>query len=304
MLAARLLSRIPRLPLASQSHLICSQITCFDLPHSRLLSTSQPVAVRGRNRIVAGASNPQDLSQEARTLIEQAHDPDDLSWQPGYGIGQPITLDVSTEERTRALQYEVPYKGYAANVDNGAEVVKYWPHRGEELPDEPPSPVLMVTKVKTLDKEQHWVKNACEQIGLGSGRLSSKQGKVGSRVFLPNLPSVCALLYKIKHVVEITPVTFPKGMPEDFHPDTHGFKLTPTGEFIVEGPPAESLSSVAARAEWMKITEKDINREARKHWDNAYGSPLGNSNYHRHTGYQYNSQMDSEFAKNQRKKWS
>ena len=53
-------------------------------------------------------------------------------------------------------------------------------------------------------------------------------------MFLPNLPSVCALLYKIKHVVEITPVTFPKGMPDDFHPDTHGFKLTPTGEFIVE----------------------------------------------------------------------
>ena len=97
MLAARLLSRVPRLPLASQSH---SQITC-------LLSTSQPVAVRRRNRIVAGASNPQDLSQEARALIEQAHDPDDLTWQPGYGIGQPITLDVSTEERTRALQYEV-----------------------------------------------------------------------------------------------------------------------------------------------------------------------------------------------------
>ena len=53
-------------------------------------------------------------------------------------------------------------------------------------------------------------------------------------MFLPNLPSVCALLYKIKHVVDIIPLTFPKGMPDDFHPDTHGFKLTPTGEFIVE----------------------------------------------------------------------
>jgi len=163
------------------SHLINSQITCCDLPHSRLLSTSQPVAVRGRNRIVAGASNPQDLSQEARALIEQAHDPDDLSWQPGYGIGQPITLDVSTEERTRALQYEVPYKGYAANVDNGGEVVKYWPHRGEELPNDPPSPVLMVTKVKTVSKEQHWVQHACEQIGLGSRRqLRTKAGKVAA----------------------------------------------------------------------------------------------------------------------------
>ena len=95
MLAARLLLRVPQVPLASHS-----QIT-------RLLSTSQPVAVRRRNRIVAGASNPQDLSQEARALIEQARDPDDLTKQLGHGIGQPITLDLSTEERTRALQYEV-----------------------------------------------------------------------------------------------------------------------------------------------------------------------------------------------------
>ena len=92
-------TRVLRVPLASQSLL--------SSPHSRLLSTSQPVAVRGRNRIVAGASNPQDLSQEAMALVKEAHDPDDLSWQPGLGIGQPITLDVSTEERTRALQYEV-----------------------------------------------------------------------------------------------------------------------------------------------------------------------------------------------------
>jgi len=262
-------------------HVLSPQITCRDLPHSRLLSTSQSLAVRGRNRIVAGASNPQDLSQEARALIEQAHDPDDLSWQPGHGIGQPITLDVSTEERTRALQYEVPYKGYAANVDNGNDVIQYWPHQGEELLDEPPSPVLMVTKVKTLNKEQHWVKSACEQIGLGAWKPKGSSGKVGSRVFLPNLPSVCALLYRIKHVVEITPVTFPKGMPDDFHPDTHGFRLTPTGEFIVEGPPAESLSSVAARADWMKLTEKDIKKEARRHWDSPWGTPLGNQNYHR-----------------------
>ena len=140
-------TRVLRVPLASQSLLTSAQFRCCNLPHSLLLSTSQPVAVRGRNRIVAGASNPQDLSQEAMALVKEAHDPDDLSWQPGLGIGQPITLDVSTEERNRALQYEVtyntfikmvlcsrnlivchqvPYKGYSANVDNGGEVRTFW----------------------------------------------------------------------------------------------------------------------------------------------------------------------------------
>ena len=109
MLATRLFPRIPGLPHMSQV-VLGSQIIYSQLAQHSLLSTSKPHAVRGRNKIVAGASNPQDLSQEARTLLQHAKDPDDLSWQPGYGIGEPLSLDVSTEERTRALQYEVLLK--------------------------------------------------------------------------------------------------------------------------------------------------------------------------------------------------
>ena len=60
-------------------------------------------------------------------------------------------------------------------------------------------------------------------------------------MFLPNLPSVSAVLYKIKHMVEVTPLTFPNGFPEDFHPDTHGFQITPKGEFVVQVTDDESL---------------------------------------------------------------
>ena len=105
MLATRLFPRIPGLTHIPQ--VLGSQIISSQLAQHSLLSTSKPHAVRGRNKIVAGASNPQDLSQEACTLLQHAKDPDDLSWQPGYGIGEPLSLDVSTEERTRALQYEV-----------------------------------------------------------------------------------------------------------------------------------------------------------------------------------------------------
>jgi hypothetical protein len=129
----------------------------------------------------------------------------------------------------------------------------------------------------------------CTQVGLGGGRTKNPEArKIGRRVFLPNLPSVGLLLYKIKHVVDIQPITFPCGMPEDFHPDRHGFRLTSRGEFVVSGPPAETPESVAGRAHWMKIGPDHINREARKHWDDGFGTPLGNSNYHRHTGWQHN----------------
>ena len=39
-----------------------------------------------------------------------------------------------------------------------------------------------LVQVKTLDRQQHWVKNACEQIGLGNGRLKSKAGKVVDKI--------------------------------------------------------------------------------------------------------------------------
>jgi hypothetical protein len=45
-------------------------------------------------------------------------------------------------------------------------------------------------------------------------------------VFLPNLPSVSLLLFKIKHLLEIRPITFPNGIPEDFDPERDGSRLS------------------------------------------------------------------------------
>jgi len=273
----------------------------------RSLHTGAALAARGRNKYVRGGSNRQEMSQEARDLIQKARDPDDLSWQLGEGIQEPLEVDLGTEERTRAMQYEVPYKGYTLKTDVGLDSIKYYPHKGEELPSSPPSPVLMVTKVKTFSNEPYWVKEYCEQIGLGSGRLgvkSKQRNALGSRVFLPNLPSVGLLLYRIKHVVDIQPVTFPNGMPDDFDPDVDGFTLNHKGEFTVGGAPTESLESVAARADWMKIDKEHWNKEARRHWDKPFASPLGNNNYHKENSWLYNSKKDSEFVKNQKKKWS
>jgi len=302
MLASRvqLALRVPLQALRAPQQVLRAPLSPF-----RGLATSGALGARGRARYVKGGSNRQDLGPEARELIAKARDMDDLSWQLGPGVEEPITLDLRTEERTRALQYEVPYKGYGTKVNNGDDLISYYPHTGEVMPEDRPSPVLMVTKVKSKRGEPYWVKAYMDQIGLGGfggGQVSLK--KVGSRVFLPNLPSVSAVLYRIKHMVEVTPLTFPCGFPEDFHPDTHGFTITNQGEFIVQGAPQESLDSVARRAHWMKLSTEDIKKEARKHWEQPWASPLGNSNYHRESGWQDDSKRDSQFTQNQKKKWS
>lgn len=294
LLGLRIRQSFPRMPLSSLPPLSC-----------RPLSTTSSLLARGRGRYLKDGSNRQEISAQTRELIEKARDTDDKSWQLGPGVEEPISLDLSTEERTRALQYEVPYRGYAKHVDNGVEGIKYFPHTGESLPSSPPSPVLMVTKTKRLYGEQYWVKQYCEQLGLGGGRPRSSQDlPPGTRVFLPNLPSVCLLLFKIKHVVDIQPLTFPNGLPDDFDPSRQGCQLTHRGEFVVGGPPAEALESVALRAEWMKIKKEHYVKEARHHWTKGTDSPLGNSNYHRNSAWLYSSKKDPEFVKNQKKQWS
>jgi len=263
-------------------------------------SFTRCMASRRRDGYIQGGSNKQDISQEAKDLIQKARDPDDLSWQEGPGVEKPTELDLRTTERDRALQYLVSYKGYDTKVDNGVEGIKYWPHTGDNVDPEPASPVLMVTRIKRLFGEPYWNKNYCRQIGIGYNE------NINKRVFLPNLPSVGLLLYRIKHLIKITPITFPQGMPEDFSPDTHGFKLTSQGEFIVTPTKDESVESIAQRAEWMKITRDDVAKEGRRHWDAPFNSPLGNSNYHRDTTWIDKKKADSEYVKNKasRRKWS
>lgn len=261
------------------------------------ISSVRSMASR-RNRYIKGGSNAQAISPETRQLIENAKDPDDYSWQLGPGIQEPIELDLTTQERKRAMQYKVKYKGW--RINDGEEKVKYYPHAGEEVNQEPPSPVLMVKKMRPCKGEPYWIKDYLEQIGLGKHEIEGKM------CFLPNIPSVCLHLSKIKHMVKITPVTFPNGIPDDFSPETHGFKLTSRGEFFINDKPMESLESIAQRADWMKIDADMISREARRHWDKPWASPLGNSNYHEDTSWVDPAKAASQYEKNKpkNKKWS
>jgi len=253
----------------------------------------------GRNIYVKGGSNKQDIPTETKELIQNARDPDDYSWQLGPGIQEPKVVDLTTEERTRATQYKVKYKGHRI-MENGADRIKYFPHAGEEIPDEPPSPVLMVEKTGKGFGQPYWIKDYLTQIGLGKFEL------MGQKVFLPNTPSVCMILYRLKHVVKITPLKFPNGIPENFDPETHGFKLSPTGEFTITDIPDESTESIAARAEWMKIDYNIIRRFHHNEWKKPWGSPLGNHNYQSDSRWVYPAKNASLHEKNKPKnrKWS
>ena len=275
------------------SSLSRASVDCCPLYFSRVTMAS------GRNHYVKRGSNKQDISPETKKMIRDARDPDDHSWQLGHGIREPLEMDLTTEEKTRATQYKVKYHGH--RVMGGEDKVKYFPHEGEQIPEEQPSPVLMVTKVKSEFGEPYWIKDYLRQIGLGRGV------DVGKICFLPNIPSVGMLLYRMKHIIKIRQLKFPNGIPDNFSPDTHGYKLNAiTGEFTITDIPNESTESIAARADWMKLDSQMITKHHRKEWDRPWGTPLGNHNYYKDNSWIDNAKAASQYEKNKpkNKKWS
>lgn len=250
----------------------------------------------GRGHYVKDGSNKKDMSEETKDLLRQAKNPDEQVWKLGPGILEPSTMDLSTEERTRARQYQVDYYGRASVADDDDNKVTYYPNDEEDM-NVTPSPVLMVRKIKKLMNEPYWNKHYCEQIGLG------RWEKMDKLSFLPNLPSVGLLLHKIKHLVEITPVTFPNGIPEEFDPDKDGSHLSPNGEFVVNQSYKVDLDEIAGRAEWMKLDQSQIKIEANRHWRKPWNSPLGNSNYHQDNRWFDNDAAEPENVKNAKKKY-
>lgn len=251
---------------------------------------------RGRNYYLRGGSNKQEMSQETRELLRNARNPEDLRWKLGSGIQEPLEMDPTTQQRKRALQYTVKYRG--DNINDGDDIVKYYPHKDEEIPKVEASPVLMLQRVKTLKSEPWYNKEYCQQLGLG------EKEKISKLSFVPNIPSVSLILFKIKHLLEIKPVTFPNGMPDDFDPDKHGYKLTTKGEFVVHPSLRVDPEVFAEQAEWLKLTKDQIATEGRRHYNAPFKTVLGHDHYHADTRWRDNDKAAPQYWKNQKMKWS
>jgi large subunit ribosomal protein L30 len=84
-------------------------------------------------------------------------------------------------------------------------------------------------------------------------------------VVLKNVPSVNKLLDEIKHLVQITPLRFPHGVPEH-ESDFNHVMLRSNGEMIVKKklPPCESSESAdkdCARTDKWKLNHNTVSKE-------------------------------------------
>ncbi|XP_057369426.1 uncharacterized protein LOC130690425 [Daphnia carinata] len=101
----------------------------------------------------------------------------------------------------------------------------YYPRLpGQQDPPYEPSKVLMVERIRDLKHRPYWEKDVLTKLGLPMTVKSSQA------VIVANTPSMCAQLWKVKHLIRVTPITFPQGLPEDG--DAAGARLQDNGELV------------------------------------------------------------------------
>jgi len=115
-------------------------------------------------------------------------------------------------------------RNYVARLDPEGVKYKgftYFPrHPGEVDPPYTPTKLFRVTRTKTPWGAPHWDKALLKQLGLDEESRAV--------AIVANTPSNNVVLYRIKHMIEIKPITFPHGMPTD---PSQGF-LKENGEYI------------------------------------------------------------------------
>nr|SVE76062.1 EOG090X0EYV [Daphnia hispanica] len=114
----------------------------------------------------------------------------------------------------------------------------YYPRSpGQQDPSYEPSKVLMVERRETLKHKPQKERDVLIKLGL------SMKDKLSKIAIVANTPSVCAQLWKVKHLIRVTPVTFPQGLPEDG--DVAGARLQDNGQLVFI-PKLKSDAAVAA----------------------------------------------------------
>ncbi|EZA48907.1 hypothetical protein DMN91_006352 [Ooceraea biroi] len=84
--------------------------------------------------------------------------------------------------------------------------ITYFPrHPNEVDPAFEPSKLFIIKLVKPFKGNPWWEKNVLKQLGFDKEKRDP--------VICKNTPSLCAMLWKVKHLVVITPITLPDNMP-------------------------------------------------------------------------------------------
>ncbi|XP_017772291.1 PREDICTED: 39S ribosomal protein L30, mitochondrial [Nicrophorus vespilloides] len=135
----------------------------------------------------------------------------------------------------------------------------YYPrHADFQDPPYEPTKLFRVQRIKPLKGTSYWEKDHLKQLGL--------LGKCSEVNIVKNIPENQSRLWKVKHLIKITPITFPNGFPED----VNGTFLKENGELVVNKKLLNSEDRLVAREQFdedpQKLDGDTLRRDSRIKW--------------------------------------
>ncbi|XP_068628801.1 large ribosomal subunit protein uL30m [Battus philenor] len=142
--------------------------------------------------------------------------------------------------------------------------IVYYPRNSDHKdPEYTPSKLFRVERIRPLKFNPWWQKQILKDLKISENRVT----------IVKNIPEINSRLWKIKHLIKVTPITFPYGEPTE--EDINHTILKENGQCLV----TKTLSPHPKQIEALENFENDktkmdsvtIKKDSRFKWNNAYG---------------------------------
>lgn len=127
--------------------------------------------------------------------------------------------------------------------------------------------IYVITSIITLDYTYHQV-----ILLIYNGISAYYFFQTGEIVILKNIPEINAMLYKIKHLIKITPIRTPDGLPPEG--DLYSGYLKDNGEFVVSQKLKPNLGKLELTQEFQtepgRLDAETLIKQSRYKWLNPW----------------------------------
>lgn len=141
----------------------------------------------------------------------------------------------------------------------------------EKDPPYEPTKLFMIERIKPM-----WGRNPEEKRILNRFDINGEIKWKGHINIVKNTPQVNALLWKIKHLIKITPIKFVNGLPEDGN--LTGCWLKKNGEFMVSQKLKIEEERIKASYDFKndlkKLDRDTIKRKLRSDWEGPFSGVI------------------------------
>ncbi|KAJ8734221.1 hypothetical protein PYW07_014772 [Mythimna separata] len=144
-------------------------------------------------------------------------------------------------------------------------IVYYPRHPDHKDPPVTPSKLFRVERIKPSKHQPHYLKHILREFNI----LEECENQV---TVVKNIPEINSKLWKIKHLIKVTPIQFPYGEPTK--DDINYTILKENGQCVVTKklePKQEQIEALEQFENNKKKMDSDtLKRDSRYKWDNAF----------------------------------